>query len=133
MSKKRNSKNQSDSLKISELKRLAADTEDIDVIIELSKHEDKDVRFAAVKQFCPCKVGKDIDEFWIRVFEMVDDEDSRIRAQILHTMCDGSPPHLESQISDSLEKFNQDPDKDIRRKAHKVLASYLRTGKWNIL
>jgi len=118
---------------ISDLKRRCAETEDITEIIELSKHEEADVRFAAVKQFCPCKVGKDIDDFWNRVFEMVEDDDSRIRYQILHTICDGSPDHIESRVSDALEKFNQDKDKDIRRKAHKVLASYTRTGKWNVL
>lgn len=118
---------------VSELKRKAAETEDIDVIIELTKHKDNEVRLAAVKQLCPCKVRKDVDDFWNRVFEMVEDEDARIRYQILHTMCDGSPPHLESKIVEALEKFNQDEDKDIRRKAHKVLASYIRTGKWNVL
>ena len=118
---------------ISELKRLCSETEDINEIIQLSRHEDKEVRFAAVKQFCPCKVRKDIEEFWDRVFEMINDEDPRIRGQILHTICDGSPEHIEIRVSDALEKFNQDPDKDIRRKAHKVLASYIRTGKWNIL
>jgi len=118
---------------LSDLKRLCSETTDITEIIQLSKHEEKDVRFAAVKQFCPCKVRKDIDEFWNRVFEMVEDEDPRVRYQILHTICDGSPDHVESRVSDALEKFNQDEDKEIRRRAHKVLASYIRTGKWNVL
>lgn len=48
-------------------------------------------------------------------------------------MCDGSPEGYEDQVVISLEQFNRDPDKDIRRRAHKVLASYLRTGEWNVL
>jgi len=48
-------------------------------------------------------------------------------------MCDGSPDHLEDRIMEALEIFNRDPDKEIRRKAHKVMGSYLRTGKWNVL
>jgi hypothetical protein len=64
---------------------------------------------------------------------MVDDEDPKVRAQILHNICDGSPDHLESKVVEAMEKFNRDEDKDIRRKAHKVLGSYLRTGKWNVL
>jgi hypothetical protein len=30
-------------------------------------------------------------------------------------------------------EFNRDKDSDIRRNAHKVMATYERTGKWNIL
>lgn len=131
--KSKGKKSESDEPTVSDLKRKILDTEDIDEIIEFTKHKDNEVRLAAVKQLCPCKVRKDIDAFWDRVFEMVEDEDARIRYQILHTMCDGSPPHVESRVAEALEKFNQDSDKEIRRKAHKVLASYIRTGKWNVL
>ena len=48
-------------------------------------------------------------------------------------MFDGSPDHLEERLMEALEIFNRDPDKDIRRRAHKVMGSYLKTGKWNIL
>lgn len=53
--------------------------------------------------------------------------------QVLHTICDGSPAFLETRVAAALEEFNHDSDKAIRRTAHKVLASYSRTGKWNIL
>ena len=53
--------------------------------------------------------------------------------QVLHTICDGSPATLEGRVADALEVFNRGSDRDIRRQAHKVLASYTRTGKWNIL
>jgi vesicle coat complex subunit len=90
-------------------------------------------RLCAVKQMCPCRVKEDIDLFWNRIFEMVNDPDDDVRWQILHTICDGSPKHLEQQVSDALEVFNRDPNSEIRRRAHKALGSYLRTGKWNVL
>ena len=65
--------------------------------------------------------------------EMVSDEDATVRAQVLHTLCDGSPPELEARVREALEVFNRDADRVIRRRAHKVMAVLLRTGKWNIL
>lgn len=55
-----------------------------------------------------------------RVLEMVSDEDAAVRAQVLHTLCDGSPGHLEDRIMEAMEDFNRDSDKKIRRTAHKV-------------
>ena len=75
----------------------------------------------------------DIEEFWDRVFEMVDDTDVRVRYRILHIICDGSPPRLETRILDALDKFNRDSDPQIRRTAHKVLAQASRGNSWNIL
>jgi len=113
--------------------RICRETDDVDLILEYTHSMDNDVRLEAVKQLCPCKVWKDIEVFWERVFEMAADEDPNIRKRILHIICDGSPERLEAQIYDALMEFNRDKDSDIRRTAHKVLASYERTGKWNIL
>lgn len=63
---------------------------------------------------------------------MVKDEDAGVRATVLHVICDGSPASYEEQVKEALESFNRDSDREIRRNAHKVLATYLRTGKWNI-
>ena len=52
---------------------------------------------------------------------------------MLHNICDGSPADYEDKVAEALEKFNRDPDSYIRRRAHKVIASYERTGKWNVL
>lgn len=43
-------------------------TESIDRILELSRHDDAAVRVAALGQICPCRVKKDVDRFWERVF-----------------------------------------------------------------
>ena len=108
-------------------------TEDIEVVLKYTHDEDNDIRLEAVKQLCPCKVLRDVEVFWDRVFELVDDEDVRIRARILHIICDGSPPRVEDKVYEALREFNRDSDSEIRRIAHKVLATYEHTGKWNIL
>lgn len=108
-------------------------TDDADKMIILTKDSDPMIRLKALKEMCPCKVREDVDFLWDRIFEMVSDPDPTVRYQVLHTICDGSPNHLESKVAEALEKFNRDPDKKIKRQAHKVLGSYLRTGAWNIL
>lgn len=65
--------------------------------------------------------------------EMIRDEDATVRAQVLHTLCDGSPAHLESRVAEALDVFIRDTDSGIRRTANRVLATYTRTGKWNVL
>lgn len=118
---------------VRELVREAAETESVARIVELAKHEDATVRLAAVKQVCPCRVKADVDAFWTQVFAMVRDPAVAVRWQVLHTICDGSPSHLESEVADALEAFNRDEDAEVRRRAHKVLSTYRRTGKWNVL
>lgn len=51
-----------------ELISICKNTDDIDTILEYTHHEDNDVRLEACKQLCPCKVQKDIEVFWDRVF-----------------------------------------------------------------
>ena len=91
------------------------------------------VRAKAVRKLCPCKLKRDDEEVWERLLELADDPDAKVRMNVLHTMCDGSPSHIGEYIEDILNKFGRDADKEIKRKSHKVLASYLRTGKWNVL
>jgi len=124
---------ESEQLSLSEKLNLCNTTEDIDTIVNLTKDSEPQVRLRALKNICPCRVRSDIDSFWNRVLEMTDDPDASVRYQVLHTLCDGSPQHRENEIINAIEVFNRDPDNLVRRKAHKVLASYTRTGKWNVL
>jgi hypothetical protein len=128
-----NEENRLQKLKLNEASKLAQETTDVNVIIELSKHSNPLVRKRSLIQMCPCRVKEDIEKFWIRVFEMKNDEDALVRAQVLHTLCDGSPKHMEQKVYEALDQFNRDSDTEIRRKAHKVLSNYNKTGKWNIL
>ena len=118
---------------VRELIREAGETDSVERIVALAKHEDAAVRLAAVKQVCPCRVKADVDAFWLQIFSMVSDSDVAVRWQVLHTVCDGSPTHLESSVAEALDVFNRDPDAEVRRRAHKVLSTYRRTGKWNVL
>ncbi len=131
--KKKHANNEQNEPNKRELMSICRETDDIDVILGYTHSKDADVRLEAAKQLCPCKVQKDIEIFWERVFEMVGDEDARIRKRILHILCDGSPERLEDRVYEALGEFNRDKDSDIRRTAHKVMATYERTGKWNIL
>ena len=82
---------------------------------------------------CPCRVKGDIPEFYDRLFEMIYDEDAKIRYQVMHNICDGSPPKYEERVVECIEVLNRDPDVKVRSNASKVLAAYTRTGKWNVM
>lgn len=62
--------------------RLCRETEDIKTILELTKHVDPVVRKRALKEICPCRVKDDIDVFWERVIEMIDDPADNVREQV---------------------------------------------------
>jgi HEAT repeat protein len=111
----------------------AASTEDVLEVIALTTHENQAVRVRALKEMCPCRVKGDITPFWERVLCMVNDADPEVRAQVLHTICDGSPAHLEDAVMEAVSNFGKDPDKKVRRAANQVMAKYKATGKWNVL
>jgi hypothetical protein len=115
------------------LLQLAKDSLEFQDVLILTHNEDETIRLKALQRLCPCQVKDEVEQFWNRIFEMVNDPCPKIRYQVLHNMCDGAPPELETRVSEALEIFNRDKDKDVKRAAHKVLASYLRTGKWNIM
>ena len=62
--------------------KQCATTTDIDEIIELTKHDHPQVRQRALREMCPCRVKNDIDDFWIRVLEMLDDPAKNVRQQV---------------------------------------------------
>ena len=108
-------------------------TEDMFEIIELTKRPDAFVRLKAAQQMCPCRVKGDVPEFYERLFEMINDEDPKVRYQVLHNMCDGSPPHYEDRVMMCVQSLNSDSDLHVRRNASKIITSYNKTGKWNIM
>ena len=56
-----------------------------------------------------------------------------VRDQALHALGDGSPTHLEQRIVEAVEKLYNDSYADVKKKARRMLNSYRRTGKWNVL
>jgi hypothetical protein len=115
------------------LLQIAKESLSFTEVIVLTYNKDENIRLKALQRLCPCRVGDEYEIFWSRTFAMADDPSAKIRYQVLHNMCDGSPDSMEERVVEALEKFNRDPDQDVKRRAHKVMASYLRTGKWNIL
>ena len=112
---------------------MCSSTFDIATIVSLSYRASPEVRPRALKEMCPCRVKGDIYSFWRRVLVLVEDPDARVRRQVLHTLCDGSPRHLEDEVAGALGVFTRDLDPLVRRLAGRVVAVYNRTGKWNIL
>jgi hypothetical protein len=62
--------------------RLCRETEDIQTILALTTHVDPIVRQRALKEICPCRVKDDIDLFWERVLEMINDPADNVRDQV---------------------------------------------------
>ena len=62
--------------------RMCKETTDIDMIIDLTKHEHPQVRQVALREMCPCRVKTDISDFWRRVLEMIDDPAPNVRYQV---------------------------------------------------
>ena len=91
------------------------------------------VRRMALRELCPCHIKHDVKEFWDRIIEMTTDEDAEVRYQVLHNLCDGSPASREDDVIAALETLHNDKDTKVRRQVHRVLTSYRKTGKWNIL
>jgi len=108
-------------------------TSDIDKLLALLRHESAAVRVAALREICPCHMVEDIDEFWTAVLSMTRDADLAVRKQVMHTLCDGSPPRLEAEVMAAMETLSHDADTDLRRMANKVKGHFQKTGKWNIL
>lgn len=56
-----------------------------------------------------------------------------VRDQAFHALGDGSPAHLEERVIKAAENLYNDPYPDVKKKARRLLNSYRKTGKWNIL
>jgi len=103
-----------------------------DELIEATHSANPSVRKAALKEFCPCHVKKEIELVWDRIFEMITDEDAIVRDQVVHSLCDGSPKTREDQVISALETLWNDPSEKVRKRVRRALTSYRRTGQWNI-
>ena len=76
---------------------------------------------------------EDEETYWDKIFELVKDSSTEVRLQVLLAISEGGDESMEPRLTDALEQFNRDKDGDIKRKAHKIIASYSRTGKLNVL
>jgi hypothetical protein len=64
---------------------------------------------------------------------MSSDPEPRVRGGVVHLLADGSPRHRALEVVDALDTLRNDDDKVVRKNVRRVLASYHRTGRINIL
>jgi len=105
----------------------------VDEFVEATKNEDPKERLLALRELCPCHVKKNITEFWDRIIDMIHDPDPDVRYQVVHNLCDGSPNEREVDVINAIKELEHDESKIVRRAVNRVLSSYNRTGKWNVL
>lgn len=107
--------------------------DEIDHILELTADPDPRVRRLALKNLCGCHVRADVPRVWDRLFELVDDPDPGVRFEVVHAFGDSSPNSRADEIAAAVELLANDPDRHLRKRVRKLLASYRRTGSVNVL
>lgn len=107
--------------------------EEIDSLLKQTHHWDPQERRKAVHALCPCNVLADDERVWDRLIAMATDNDVRVRADVFHTLCDGSPRSREGEIAGVLVRMQHDPDPKLRRRVRQLLAHYRAGGRLNIL
>ncbi|RUP08583.1 hypothetical protein BC936DRAFT_140121 [Jimgerdemannia flammicorona] len=105
----------------------------IDLWLDLTYDADPRIRDEAIHALCPCQLQKTHETVWQRLMELAEDPDVKIRKAIFHTMCDGSPRAMEEEVIGVIERFRNDKDEVLRRKARRMLEHYRRGGNINIL
>jgi hypothetical protein len=107
--------------------RMAADA--LDEILQLSRSDESRLRQLACKNLCTCHVRADDDRVWVRLLELVEDPDPRVRGDVIHAITDSTPAPRVPAVIQALQARHNDPDAGIRRRVRKTLAHYRRTGK----
>ena len=103
-----------------------------DDILSLLDSDESKIRSMAIERLRESRI-QDEESFWDKMFEMVKDTSAEVRLQVLLAISEGAEESMEPRLTEALESFNRDKDGDIKRKAHKIIASYSRTGKLNVL
>jgi HEAT repeat protein len=107
--------------------------DEIDELISLTRDPDAKVRTIAVVNLCPCHVRADVAAAWNRILEMTADPSPKVRRAVVHMLADGSPRHRANDVVAALETLRNDEDRVVRKQVNRILASYRRTGRINIL
>ncbi|MEY2472700.1 MAG: hypothetical protein QOK28_2029 [Actinomycetota bacterium] len=106
---------------------------EVQELIALTFDSDPRTRKIAVINLCPCHVRANVPEAWERVLEMRHDSDPIVRRAVVHMLADGSPRELATRVVGALDDLRNDADRVVRRDVRRILASYHRTGRVNIL
>ena len=105
----------------------------IDDLLVLTHNDDAKVRAAALRELCPCHVKFNDARIWDRTLVMAADAAMKVRATVLHVLCDGSPRERKADVVAAVERLQHDPDDKLRRQARQVMAKFRKTGQINVL
>ena len=106
--------------------------EQIPQLLAFTHDDDPKVRRLALKHLCPCRLQRQRDVVWERIFEMTSDEDPGVRRDVIHAMTDGSPRDFAPLVLTHLEPMIRDPDPQVRRYVRRTLEAIRRKGRINI-
>lgn len=104
----------------------------VDELLELTRSRDPEVRRIAVKNLCPCHVGRNMPAVWRRLIEMTDDRVAGVRMDVLHDLTDGSPAEFAAEVRAIVNKLIHDPDRVVRRYAEFIQGRQIRSGRVNV-
>jgi vesicle coat complex subunit len=104
----------------------------VPALLALTHDEDPRVRRLALKHLCPCRLRRQRDPVWARVFQLTNDPDAGVRRDAVHAMTDGSPREYAEQVRSHLEAMRRDPDPQVRKYVGRTLDAIRRTGRINV-
>lgn len=106
--------------------------EQIPQLLAFTHDDDPKVRRLALKHLCPCRLQRQRDAVWDRIFEMTTDDDAGVRRDVVHAMTDGSPRDLAPVVLTHLEPMIRDVDPQVRKYVRRTLNAIRRSGRINV-